>query len=430
MAYDDEEDLYKEVASRYVPEDPPVSYEQPDGSYGSEAPANNTPPSYQTEEPGLYQPPQARFPGLPVIVNAGEASYNGRSYGSEEQAFQARAQHAQDPRAQAAFQAQEQQRAQARQEPGAETPEMTSIQIRQEMGRNQLSRADQIELAQTQNGIARVKRDAREGRVPMTQAQQLIQQLEGRANPLMIRQSTAVALGQLYQRQILQERAQQMQMLTSQRENYQRATIQGPQLSPDGQWVRTASDRWQHVSEVRQPAQGRDQNQLSPQTLNQIHHDVESQVDHMMNPSGGRTFEVPSTFTTIPGETPEARRERFREEQIQQRYGSRIRRMGAGEQAPDLTPFDQREQQVHDNPQLRNDRGVATLAAIRRARVLFTQARGNPRANLPAQAFQEYLQLNTQINSAVGAAAPARDTTSAGLRNTNLGDLTQFASPP
>ncbi len=167
------------------------------------------------------------FPGLPVIVNQGEGpSYNGQDYNTLGEAMAARAAHAASPQAQATYAAAQQARP-APQPGDAVTPEMTSIQMREQLDRTQLSPSDQLELTQIQNGIQRVQRDTREGRVPLTQAQQLIQQLEGRANPLMIRQSTANAVGQLLHRQILQEQAEHAQIIGARRNAFFAANAPG-----------------------------------------------------------------------------------------------------------------------------------------------------------------------------------------------------------
>jgi hypothetical protein len=92
--------------------------------------------------------------------------------------------------------------------------------------------------------------------------------------------------------------------------------------------------------------------------------------------------------------------------------------MGGGNAPPNTAPFDTMQSQVIDNPRLHGPEGMQALAAIREARGLFMQARGNVDA-LPPEAKARYLALNQQIQERIrrgtGSQPAPRDQADIGL---------------
>jgi hypothetical protein len=199
---------WERVMARYNPEtDEWEADEEDQPQSGYEGVAQTFDPSVQVGGNFVNEitpPPEASaqpayagqaFPGMPIIEEGGRfyaggqndyGGQGGSEFNTEAEAMAAREQQAQDPRLQQMFQAREQALAQARTQGGPQQQEPTSIQIMADMARNQLSPADRLEVQQMQNGIARLQRDAREGRVPALQAAQLQADLQRRLAPKMM----------------------------------------------------------------------------------------------------------------------------------------------------------------------------------------------------------------------------------------------------
>lgn len=219
------------------------------GEPGPSQMPDNPPPEIpqQTAEPAAAYQGQA-YPGLPVLIEGGEASYGGRGYGSEEEAMAARERDAAtNIPAQQAYRANMERRAALQaQEPGGQAASQpTSIQIRAEMDRHQLSPADQLELRQTQNGVARLQRDIREGRVPAIQGAILEARLRERMAPKMVTMSQLRGLEHAYRVQLMRESVMHQTQANAAAQHYMQANFQGPQISPDGRWAQTAPGRWE-----------------------------------------------------------------------------------------------------------------------------------------------------------------------------------------
>lgn len=160
------------------------------------------------------------YPGMPVIQEGGEFSYgygqDRQTFGSEAEAMAARARDAQtNVQGQQLFRAQSEAAANA---PPATEP--TSIQLLAEMDSRQLSPAQRVELTQMQNGIARLQKDMREGRLPALQGQMLQAQLEQRMRPMMVSQSHVRGLQRVFEMQKAKEDAEYSQMLNARRNQF------------------------------------------------------------------------------------------------------------------------------------------------------------------------------------------------------------------
>lgn len=216
----------------------------------------------QTSEPPAYRPP-TQFPGLPVIMNENQASYNGRDFGPNvanssgiQEAMAARARDAANPQAQAAFAAAERTRQVAPQPGDAVTPEMTSIQIREEMDRTTLSPADRLEMTQIQNGMARLNQDVRENRISASQAAPLRAGMRARLQPMQQMEMTNHQATQMYHRQKAKEDAEHAALVNAGIRTHDEAVSanNGPPISRDSQWVETSPRSWRHINEVRGPS--------------------------------------------------------------------------------------------------------------------------------------------------------------------------------
>ncbi len=155
-----------------------------------------------SQAPNDAQPYRGQaFPGVPIIQeggrfyaggNNGYGGQGGNEFNTEAEAMAARARNAAtDTQGQQLFQQQNEAAAAA----GPAT-EPTSIQLMAEMSQRQLSPAQRLEMTQMQNGIARLQRDAREGRVPALQAAQLEAQLQARLRPRMVSQQELQGMSQ------------------------------------------------------------------------------------------------------------------------------------------------------------------------------------------------------------------------------------------
>lgn len=205
------------------------------------------PPPDAPEAAPMPQPYQGQaFPGLPVLIDRGQGpggadqyTYNGAIQPTEQAAMQARAADAANPQSQAAYAQAQAQRPQP--QPGdATSPEMTSIQLRAELDRHTLSRADQLELTQLQNGIARVQADAREGRVPTAQAIQIQRQLQERLRPKMITMEAANGIKRSLEIAKLNEDVMHQTMRRTQQQAYWNANPAGsstPITDPQGRVI-------------------------------------------------------------------------------------------------------------------------------------------------------------------------------------------------
>lgn len=260
------------------------------------------PPPAPEQPQSAPEPYQGQaYPGLPVIQDRGSGpggadqfTYNGEIVPSEQAAFAARARDAANPQAQQAFQAAEEQRAQVRAQaqPGEPDPsQMTSIQLRAEMDKHTLSRSDQLELTQLQNGAARIQRDAREGRLPIAEAIRIERELRARMQPMMITMQQFHALQMALDYKIKQEHLQQMSQANTQANLFTAAHAPGttiPLRDENGrlhaQVIIDGQGRMHTVSVPREPAPAR---QAAPER-SQI---TSASILQSLRPHGGSSGE-------------------------------------------------------------------------------------------------------------------------------------------
>ncbi len=259
-----------------------------------------------SEVPAAYQ--GQAYPGMPIIGeggrfyaggNNGYGGQGGNAFDTEEQAMAARAQQAQaDVPAQQAFQA----RAQAREGMQPED-EPTSIQIRAEMDRNSLSPADKLEMTQMQNGIARLQRDAREGRVPALQAAKLEADLRRRMAPKMYTIQQLHGLQAAYQVAHMRETVMHQTIANTRARAYdaangmtQQSNVMGPNGRPIAVMVRNA-DGSSHPVAVpdtetiaanraaeRETAARHAQLQHITQEIRAVNHDIQGELRDWRDP--------------------------------------------------------------------------------------------------------------------------------------------------
>ncbi len=225
------------------------------GQYAGEA---AQPVSYSSVGGGAAPQQSAEDRGgiTPVIVHGegGPAEYNGQMYHTADQASSARALGVR------ANQTPEQQQAMQPQQDAAQQDQPpNSIQMQEDIDRTSLSRNEQLELTTTQNGISRLQRDARVGLIPPQQAQQMMQQLQQRVQPLMIRQSQ---LRGMIMAQQYQQREEQMQQASRAAVNDERFRAQsgvGPitQVIGGQTYLQNRRGEWSVVAQPHQPADGR-----------------------------------------------------------------------------------------------------------------------------------------------------------------------------
>jgi hypothetical protein len=286
MPYDENGDWYEEDQTesdggQYAGE--AVSYSGGGGSYA--------PQEMAAEDRGGI---------TPVIVHGegGPAEYNGQLYRTADQASSARAlgvHNSQTPDQQLAMQ-QGQQQMVAQQPPN-------SIQMQEDIDRTQLSRNEQLELTTTQNGIARLQRDARVGLIPPQQAAQMMQQLQARAQPLMIRQSQLRGMMMAQQYQAREEQMMQASAAEARRATFLAANAAGSTLEhrdADGRvFARSIVGPDGRLQTINNP-EPRPTASARPERPPVTADSVLRELGH----GGGRSSSGSSGGTGMPGETP------------------------------------------------------------------------------------------------------------------------------